>query len=343
MTTIYDVAKAAGVTAATVSYVLSGRGSISQATREKVLKCAHELGYRPNLLARSLTKQQTRTIGLVIPHIINPFYAGIAETVERNAYTRGFRTVITNTYEDEHLGQELLEDLAARRVDGIIALPGGLSLAAIQSMLKSGLPVICCLWEEEGQNIPSGVGLDFKRGGQLVARHLLELGHRRLSIIVDTRPDGSLDHHLRFSGFTETLQDAGCPLEPQFIAHGDSSLESGEAAAHQLLTQPERPTALFATNDLMAMGAINAAWKLGLRVPHDLSVVGFDNIALSPFMAPPLTTVNVDRDRLVTLALNLLLGRIEGKQLETPPLLLPEMVIRSSTAAPASERGPASP
>ncbi|WP_165422764.1 LacI family DNA-binding transcriptional regulator [Ktedonosporobacter rubrisoli] len=338
MATIYDIAKAAGVTAATVSYVLSGKGSISQATREKVMRYASELGYRPNLIARSLIKQETHTIGLVIPHIINPFYAGIAETVERSAYARGFRTMITNTYEDERLGAELLEDLAARRVDGIIALPGGLSFSAIQSMIASGLPVICCLWEEEeGQEVSLAVGLDFKRGGQLVAEHLLGLGHRRISVIVDVKANGRIDHHLRFTGCQEALANAACPLDAALVSNGDSSLESGEAAAHQLLHLPNPPTAIFATNDLMAIGAMVAAWKLGMRVPADLSIIGFDNIALAPFTSPPLTTINVDRDRLVKLALDLLLSIIEGKQLEPPPLLAPELIARASTAiCPAS-------
>jgi DNA-binding LacI/PurR family transcriptional regulator len=334
LTTIYDIAKAAGVTATTVSYVLSGKGAISQATRARVLQCAQELGYRPNLVARSLTKQETRTIGLVMPHILNPFYAGIAEVVERRAYVSGFRTMITNTYEDERLGQELLEDLAARRVDGIIAMPGGLSFQAIQSMVASGLPVVCCLWEEETEPVSTSIGLDFALGGRMVAEHLLELGHRRIGVVVDGTPEGRVDHHLRFSGCKEVLAQAGYPLDPAILRWGNSSLESGEAAAYELLKLPVPPTAIFATNDLMAIGVITAAWNLGIHVPHDLSVIGFDDIVMAPFTAPPLTTVAIDREALINNAMDVLLDMIEGKPAVLPPLLTPRLMKRKSTAPP---------
>jgi DNA-binding LacI/PurR family transcriptional regulator len=334
LTTIYDIAKAAGVTATTVSYVLSGKGAISPATRARVLKCAQELGYRPNLVARSLTKQETRTIGLVMPHFLNPFYAGIAEVVERRAYASGFRTMITNTYEDERLGQELLEDLAARRVDGIIALPGGLSFQSIQSMVASGLPVVCCLWEEEMQAVSPSVGLDFALGGRLVAEHLLALGHRRIGMVVDGTPDGRVDHHLRFSGCKEVLAHAGYPLDPALLRWGNSSLESGEAAARELLALPAPPTAIFATNDLMAMGVITAAWDLGIHVPRDLSVIGFDDIVIAAYTAPPLTTVMIDREALINNAMDVLLRMIEGRRVTIPPLLVPRLVTRKSTATP---------
>jgi len=335
LATIYDIAKAAGVTATTVSYVLSGKGSISAATRERVLQYAQELGYRPNLIARSLIKQETHTIGLVIPHITNPFYAEIAEILERRAYAAGFRTFITNTYEDERFGKELLDDLASRRVDGIIALPGGIALQALESMNASGLLVVCCLWEEEEkQTISPSIEFDFLTGGQLVARHLLESGHRRIGLIVDGIPDGRVDHHLRFSGCLQVLAEAGIPLEPDLLQWGDSSLQSGKLAAERLLALPEPPTAIFATNDQMAIGAINAAWQCGLALPRDLSVVGFDDILMAPFTAPPLTTISIDKDALISSAMSVLMSMIEGKPVTLPAPLAPNLMVRESTAPP---------
>src|SRR5579883_1886401 len=223
VTTIYDVAKAAGVTATTVSYVLSGKGSVSEATRARVMKYVQELGYRPNLIARSLIKQSTRTIGLVVPSISNPFYAELAEAMERITYASGFRIFITNTYRDDQFGQELLDDLMSRRVDGIIAVSEGISLQALQSLrpvTSSPLPVVCCLWEEvEPEGIPS-VNFDFKLSGSLAAEHLLSLGHRRIGIVTDgVSSDGiayeKIRHRLRIHGFQETVEQHGHPLDPE--------------------------------------------------------------------------------------------------------------------------------
>ncbi len=338
MTTIYDIAKAAGVTATTVSYALSGKGSISKATRARVLKYAREMGYRPNLVARSLIKQQTSTIGLVLPKLINPFYAEIAETAERIAYASGYRVSVTNTYEDERLGQELLEDLASRRVDGIIAMPEGLSWQAVHSMTTSGLPLVCCMWEEEEEEAAApAVGLDFARGGWLAGEHLLELGHRRIGIVAHGTEGGRLNHHLRVAGCSAALAHAGYPLDPALLKFGNSTLESGAAAAQALLSLPDPPTAIFATNDLMAIGVIHTAWKMGMHVPRDLSVVGFDDIVLAAYMAPPLTTVAVDIGALARKAMELVFSMIEGRHTTSPPLLVPTLKVRGSTAPPGEE------
>jgi DNA-binding LacI/PurR family transcriptional regulator len=329
--TIYDIAKAAGVTGTTVSYVLSGKGSISEATRARVLKYAQELGYRPNLIARSLIKQRTCTIGLVMPRISNPFYAEVAEAVERLAYASGFRVFITNTHENEQLGGDLLEDLMARRVDGIIYLPHGLPLYGIQATLASGIPIVFCIWEEEEPEVSPCIGFDFMEGGRLAAEHLLALGHQRVAIVTDGPSVDRIKHHLRVAGAKSALMQAGHPLDPALLCLGDSSVEKGEAAAHELLTLPEPPTAIFATNDLMAIGIITAAWKLGIHIPRDLSVVGFDDIVLAAYIAPPLTTIVMDKSALTERAMNILFSMIEGKQVTSPPLLLPRLVIRGST------------
>jgi DNA-binding LacI/PurR family transcriptional regulator len=337
MTTIYDIAKAAGVTATTVSYVLSGKGSISKATRTRVLKYAREMGYRPNLVARSLIKQQTSTIGLVLPMIINPFYAEIVETAERIAYASGFRLFVTNTYADERLGQELLEDLASRRVDGIIAMPEGLSVQAVHSMITSGLPVVCCMWNEVEEVVGPAVGIDKALGGRLAGEYLLSLGHRRIGIVAHGTEGGRLNHHLRVTGCSEALARAGYPLDPTLLKLGDSSLESGAAAGRELLSLPEQPTAIFATNDLMAIGVIHAAWSMGVRVPRDVSVIGLDDIVLAAYTAPPLTTLAVDIAALARKSMELVFSLIEGKQVSSPPLLTPTLKVRGSTAAPGRE------
>jgi DNA-binding LacI/PurR family transcriptional regulator len=341
MTTIYDVAKGAGVTAATVSYVLSGKGSVSDVTRERVLKCVQELGYRPNHIARSLLKQKTKTIGLVVPNIGNPFYAGVAEATERISYAAGFRLFVTSANRDERLAQKLLEDLLSRRVDGMIIVSEIPSLVkALQSLsatVTAPLPIVFCLWEKGEPDFGPAVAFDFCAAGSLAAEHLLELGHRRIGIVLNgiSRNGITLEkvqHASRLAGFQEALAQGGYPLDPSLLRCGSSSLEGGKKAGYQLLQLPAPPTAIFATNDLMAMGVLSAAWELGISVPRELSVVGFDDISLAAYHTPPLTTV-ILRERVVAEhALDLLFHMLEGKQVTSSPIIQPTLAIRSSTA-----------
>src|SRR6266700_2894404 len=237
MTTIYDVAKAAGVTAATVSYVLSGKRSVSKATRERVMKYVHELEYRPNQIARSLISQHTKTIGLVVPYIGNPFYAEMAEAAERITYAAGFRLFVTNTYRDEPLAQNPIDDLLSHRADGIIIVTEILSLAKklqeLQATAPIPLPLVVCLWEKGEPDFAPAVNFDFFAAGRLAADHLLSLGHRRIGIVVDGMArDGvsieEIHHPLRLAGFQETLAQSGYPLDQSLLEIGDSSLESGK-------------------------------------------------------------------------------------------------------------------
>lgn len=345
MTTIYDVAKAAGVTAATVSYALSGKRSVSEETRERVMKCARELGYRPNQIARSLTKQKTMTIGLVVPTIDNPFYAGIARAAESITHASGFCIFVTSTYRDERLAQKLLDDLLSRRVDGIIIASDIIPFAKFfppshtATELAVPLPIVSCLWEAPEPDLTPAISYDFYAAGKLAAQHLLGLGHRRIGVIVDgISPDGitlkRIHHSARLRGFEETLSAAGHPLDRTLVRAGDSSLESGKKAGYQLLQDAEPPTALFATNDLMALGAIAAAWELSITVPEQLSVVGFDDIRLASYSVPPLTTVILPESAVAEQSLDLLFRMIEGKTVTSPPVLQPRLIVRHSTAPP---------
>lgn len=348
MTTIYDVAKAAGVTAATVSYVLSGKRPVSKATRERVLRYAQELGYRPNQIARSLIKQKTKTIGLVVPYIGNPFYAEMAEAAERITSAVGFRIFVTNTYRDEHLAQGLLDDLLSRRVDGIIIASEMPSLVeeALQSLNATSatpLPLVLCLWEGNEPDFAPAVKFNFFAAAQLAAEHLLDLGHRRIGVVVDAvSSDGTtlekVHHFARIDGFQEALAQRGYPLDQSLVGIGNSSLESGKQAAYRLLQLPIPPTAIFTTNDLMALGVMSAAWEMGIHVPHQLSVVGFDDIAMAAYYTPPLTTVIMRSSTVVEQALDLLFCMIEGKQVASPPILQPTLVVRGSTAPPGEKQ-----
>jgi DNA-binding LacI/PurR family transcriptional regulator len=344
VTTIYDIAKAAGVTAATVSNVLSGKRVVSAATRERVMKYVHELGYRPNLVARSLIRQSTRTIGLFVPNIGNPFFAGLAEAAERIAYAAGFRIFVTNTYRDEQLTKNLLDDLLSRRVDGIIVVSELFtfveSLQTLHLPSCESLPLVVCLWEEKKADFVPSITFDFHAAGRLATEHLLALGHERIGVVVsglssEEATEGQIHHTERLAGFEEALRQHGHQLDRSLLRIGNSTLESGKSAGCQLLQLPEPPTAIFATNDMMAIGVLSAAWELGIRVPDQLSVVGFDDIHLAAYQSPPLTTVIMRESAVAERALRLLFRMIEGEQVTSPPMLQPELVVRGSTAPPA--------
>jgi DNA-binding LacI/PurR family transcriptional regulator len=331
MATIYDIAKAAGVTATTVSYVLSGKGSVSAATRLRVMKFAQELGYQPNLVARSLIKGRTGVIGLALPNIENPFYSEIIAIVERLAYKAGLRVFVTMLTTDDVVGQKLLGDLVLRQVDGLLVFGGCPPPHVLQTIVTPNLPIVWCLWEGPGEATSLSVDFHFYQGGQLAAEHLLSLGHRRFGVVAHVDPDGSIPA-LRFSGFQEVLAAHDITIDPQLIQPGQYTAEGGKEAGHKLLTHPNPPTAVFATNDVMAIGVIAAAWELGKQIPRDLSIVGLDDISLARYTTPPLTTIAIDKTAVMSLAIDTLLQAIDGEAL-TPSSMYPaSLVVRGSTA-----------
>jgi DNA-binding LacI/PurR family transcriptional regulator len=330
MTTIYDIAKAAGVTATTVSNVLSGKGSVSAATRSRVMQYVQELGYQPNLIARSLIKGRTGVIGLALPTIDNPFYAEIIAVLERLAYKANQRVFVTTLTTGDPMGQKLLGDLVLRQVDGLLVLGGCPPLSTIHAITTPQLPIVRCLWEGSEKDDSPSVSYDFFQGGQLAGEHLLSLGHRHFGVVACMEPDGS-ETSLRVSGFRQVLATHDLTLDPQMLQPGQYTMEGGKEAGYKLLTHPTPPTAIFATNDLMAIGVMAAAWELGKQIPRDLSVVGLDDISAARYTTPPLTTTVIDKTTIMSQAINLLLQAIEGQPLVSPPMSPATLAVRGST------------
>ncbi|MBA2394631.1 MAG: LacI family DNA-binding transcriptional regulator [Ktedonobacteraceae bacterium] len=333
MTTIYDIAKAVGVTQTTVANALAGRGNVSEATRKRILQCAQDMGYRPNVLARGLAKGKTSTIGFLLPTIANPFYPEIAEEIERITHVHDYQLLLCNTHHDYALGRQNLERLVSRWVDGIIVMGSSMDLVDLVHQFEHGLPIVLCNWQENepSPGIPQ-VNVDFRLAGELAAHHLLALGHQKIAIIVDEPQQTT-----RFAGFRAALLSAGIPLQDEMIQLGDSTIESGHAAARTLLTSPQRPTAIFATNDWMAIGALEAAREEGIRVPEDLSIIGLDNVIVGAHISPPLTTIDIPKHQLAKKATELLMRQIDGDRDQAQSILIPpELLIRHSTAVPSS-------
>ncbi len=334
MATIYDVAKASGVTAATVSNVITGKGAVSTATRARVEAAIASLGYQPNILARSLATRQTYTLGLMLPNIANPFYPEIALEVENTARQRGYSVFLCNTNNDESIGRAYLQQLAGRQVDGVIVMPGGTSLEDLAAATQGGLPIVLCNWEEQDE-LPAlpMVGVDFFQAGCLAAQHLLGLGHQRFGVIADTAVPHTR-HTERVAGFVATLAASGASWDPSLLSTADSSIVGGYAAAAALVRRIEPPTALFCTNDLMAIGALEAALAHAIAVPDQLSIIGVDDITISTYTHPPLTTVAIPKGQIAAEATALLLRWLIG---DIPPAeahqFAPTLVERRSTRA----------
>lgn len=339
MATIKDVARRAGVTAATVSYVVRGKDGVGEETRTRVLAAIDELGYRPNLIARGLVQRRTYTLALVLVAITNPFYPEVAEEVERIARERGYHLLLCHTHGEAAIGRGYLEGLLGRMVDGLLVMSGSLDVSDILAVVPRRVPVVLVLTEEDtpAPVLPS-VGVDVRRAGELAARHLVELGHRRTAVIAHLPA-----HRHRLAGFRDTVLASGLDLPAASIHQGDSTAESGYRAAHDVLARAKRPTAIFATNDLMALGAMEATLDGGLRVPHDLSIVGLDDIMVGAHVRPSLTTVAMPKRALVAEATALLLRRIEDADeaaasaphiASAPCMVPPYLVIRHSTGAP---------
>ncbi len=330
-----EVAKLAGVSYQTVSNVMNGNTGMSFETRETVLEAVRKLNYKPNLLARSLASQSTQTLGLLIQNDTNPYYNEVVIELDKAAKVHGYHLylIYTSAKSGEHL--EHLERLLMRGVDGILAVTGSSSMADIQSVVSQHVPVIFIgQIEDKTDDKFLTVSADFREAGVLAAQHLLELGHERCAIIAEPY------HNYRLAGFKDTLAAAKVSLPKAFIATGNSTFASGHAATLKLLQQPKPPTAIFATNDLMAAGTLAAAYDLGVTVPKDLSIIGLDGLHLGAYLRPALTTIAVPKDTLAETAMTSIIQLIGKEKLISSPLAKPQLVVRESTSHPKENSKP---
>lgn len=329
-----DVAERAGVSVTSVSHVINETRPVSDELRRRVLAAMEELGYQPNRLARSLRSGKSHTLGMIVPDSANPFFAEIARGIEDTSFEHGYSLILCNS--DNNLEKEAFYTnvLVEKQVDGILFLAAGVSSERICELQRRGMPVVV-LDRELPQVEVDSVLTDNTRGGWLATRHLLDLGHRRIACV--TGPSELTLSGLRVQGYQQALQEAGMEVDENLVISGDFHFESGFQALERLLDMDDPPTAIFACNDFMAVGAICAADMAGQRVPRDLSVVGFDDVKLASFTNPPLTTIAQPKYEMGALATMMLLERMDNPDL--PPrheVLDARLVVRRSTAPPPS-------
>ncbi len=329
MTTIREVAESAGVSYATVSHVINNTRVVSHETRERVVSAMASLNYRPNALARSLRQGKTNTIGLVLPDSANPFFAEISRGIEDEAFKKGYSVFLCNTELDTQRELFYVDVLSKKQVDGIIFVAAGDQADSLDFLLDRNMPVVMI-----DRNLPNvevdAVLTDNQLGGFLATRHLIELGHQHIACIAG--PSSITPSSERIIGYRRALEEAGLPCDESLIICGDYHSQSGLEITHSILMMNPRPTAIFALNDLMALGALRAAAEAGYAVPRDLAVVGYDDLEIARFTNPPLTTIAQPKKEIGVQAVHLLVERISQKN--RPPsrlVLAPELVIRRST------------
>jgi LacI family transcriptional regulator len=329
--TIYDVARLAGVSTATVSRALNGTGQIAPATRATIEAAVEQLGYRPNTIARSLVTRSTQTIALLLPDITNPFYAALVSGIQQAALAEGWTMLLCTTESDAEREEHYLRVLRAKQVDG--ALVDGLVLPSdrISRFVEDGFPIVCLDRDIDSRSIPL-VQVNNRLGGRIATQHLIDLGHTRIAHVTGAGELGISDE--RLAGYRDALTETGLPVDFQLVEEGRFTDEGGHDAARKLLEREPDLTAIFAANDLSALGVMNAVAEVGKRVPEDVSVVGFDDLHLSAYTSPPLTTIRQPAVEIATLATTILIGLTRGHQAERMRHLLePELVVRASTKA----------
>ncbi|MDD1508645.1 MULTISPECIES: LacI family DNA-binding transcriptional regulator [unclassified Pseudomonas] len=329
MATIKDVAARAGISYTTVSHVVNGTRPVSDQVRSKVEAAIAELGYVPSGVARSLRVRATGTLGLLLPNASNPYFAELARGIEDHAERNGYSVILCNSDDDIDKQLRYLRVLLERRIDGLIVATVASDAAFAQALAALRVPLVLVDRSLEGVSADQ-LRIDHEQGAYLATRHLLELGHRRIVCIGG--PASTQVVQLRAGGYRRALDEAG--IEAQAVVDCAFTSPAGHAAAQVLLAGEQRPTAIFAGNDMIALGVLRAAAERGLQVPQQLSVVGFDDIEVSRYLHPALTTVGQRIGQLGEQAAERLLARIRKPGLAAEQRLIePTLMLRESTAA----------
>jgi len=328
--TIRDVARKAGVSVATVSRVLNNSGPVAEETRLRIAEVARELSYTPNSTARSLSMQRTSAIGVLLPEIYGEFFSEVIRGVDQAARRKGYHVLVSSSHSSQEEIEAALRAMRGR-VDGLILLAADVEITRLLVNLPSDIPLV--LLNADPHDSPyDTLIIDNYGGARAVVEHLLGLGHRRIGLIRGA--ERNHDARERTRGYVDAMREAGMVIDPSHIVTGDFTESGGHRAARELLAVSERPTAVFASNDSMAIGALSAAEDAGLEVPEDLAVVGFDDVPIAQYVSPPLTTVRVAIAELGSRAVSRLLTSLQVEQTAVVrEVLRTEVVVRRSCGA----------
>lgn len=334
MSNIREVADLAGVSVATVSRALQQPTLVSAKTREKVLAAVKTAGYQPNLMAVKFRSGKTRNLVVLVPTVANVFFARVISGMQQAAHQRQYALLLANTQADETIEASYANMVQTSQADGLIQLRAHNPFVTLTTQPDGMLPMVNLCEVLDKVACPTVV-LDNRSAATAMTEHLLALGHQRIAMIKG--PARSPLTRDRVAGYQDALAQAGLPFAAELLVPGDFTLQAGHQAAAELLALPNRPTAIFCENDEMAIGALQQIKQQGLRVPEDISVAGFDDIAFAAFADPPLTTIAQPAEEFGSTAVNLLIDLLEGKITKAPKVILPfELIERASTGPVAA-------
>ncbi|EGQ9204453.1 substrate-binding domain-containing protein [Vibrio cholerae] len=329
MATMKDIARLAGVSTSTVSHVINKSRFVSDEIAERVNNAAQQLNYAPSALARSLKMNRTKTIGMLVTTSTNPFFGEVVKGVERSCYHKGYNLILCNTEGDNQRMKASINTLLQKRVDGLLLMCSTLEGERLDVFDRyPDIPVVVMDW---GPILFASDKIQDNslQGGYMAAKHLIECGHKEIGCIT-----GPLIRHqaqMRYEGYKRALAEAGIAINPDWIVESDFECEGGYQAFEKLYERGKLPSSLFVCNDMMAMGVIQAASQRGLRVPDDLSLIGYDDVHIAKFMTPALTTIHQPKYRLGKAAVDTLLYRLENPDTTAQVVQLePTLAVRSS-------------
>ncbi|WP_062061816.1 LacI family DNA-binding transcriptional regulator [Cellvibrio sp. OA-2007] len=326
MSNIRDVARLAGVSVATVSRALSNPEKVSDESLEKVHNAIAQVGYRPNMLARNFRSARAYAVVVLVPDIANPFYSLFIRALEDRAQQKGYAVLLGDTRGTPEREMDYIRRVETRLADGIVQLRP--SSEKSQNNIPPDIPCVNACGCE--YTTGPAIRIDNRAAAKTMVNYLLSLGHKRIGVISGLKDNPhAID---RLEGYKEALAEAGIPFEKDLIAEGDFTMWSGLNAAFQFCNMKVRPTAIFSMNDEMAIGAMQTLKNQGIRIPEDMSVTGFDDIAYSKYSDPSLTTISQPAEEMGKMAMDMLLKVIEGEPLSQRECVLPtEFIIRKST------------
>lgn len=331
-----EVAKIAGVSPITASRAISGKGYVSEAARVRIMAAAAQLNYTPDMVARRMRGEKSKLIGIFVNNYGSLVLHEITKLISSEARARGYDILLFNAERFDVPDRAGTRDMLSKLCDGLVLLMPNAEDGYLEVLEKSQQPCVFVNFDARPMSLPV-VALENRRGARAAVEHLLSLGHRRIGFIAGTHQTGQSAE--RQAGYAEALAAAGIAADPALIVPGFFVQTGGHAAAEQLLALPDPPSAIFAANDEMAFGAIDAIHSKGLRVPDQVSVIGFDDIATSSYVYPPLTTMRQPLAELSACATGELVALIEGRDVKEKKIAFPlELVVRQSTG-PVAQRG----
>ncbi|WP_342490839.1 catabolite control protein A [Bacillus sp. FSL R5-0422] len=322
--TIYDVAREANVSMATVSRVVNGNPNVKPTTRKKVLEAIDRLGYRPNAVARGLASKKTTTVGVIIPDISSIFYSELARGIEDIATMYKYNIILSNSDQNTDKELHLLNTMLGKQVDGIVFMGGNITDVLVEEFKRSPVPIVLAASVEEQAQTPS-VNINYEQAIYDSVQLLVEKGHKRIAFVSGPMSE-PINSMRKLAGYKRALEEAGIAFDDALVAEGDYSYDSGIESLAHLLEQSDNPTAVIAATDEMALGVIHGAQDRGVSIPEDLEVIGFDNTRLSLMVRPQLTTVVQPTYDIGAVAMRLLTKLMNKEQVDDQIVELPHRI-----------------